>query len=221
MRVIALLFLASVAYGQQATCWPVPSNLKKYHSYFCAIDVPPGAVVTGRQLMAALAELEPLPNSLAVQAGGDQNRLSPQNIVSLTEQYILPGISAATALDGIKISETHWQTLVVLSPIIFSIVKGLVVGTAEPEWSRPAALITDGEIPVDSRGSASAAIYTRREGGVRRVNLATTPAAPSVALTLNFEPTNWYTLLVESQAGSAKRLQMNHFEQEVALLASK
>jgi len=215
MKTLILLVFTAVAWAQTpaATCWPIPSNLKKYHSYFCAIDAPQGTVVTGRQLMAALAELEPLPDSLATQAGGDQNRLSPQNLTYLAEEYILPGISMATALDGIKISETPLKTLVVASPIIFGVIKGLVVGTAPDEWSRPAALVTDGEIPMDSRGSASAAVYTRREGGVRRVSLG--PAPLVVKPVLNFQPAAWHLQLVEARAKSLERLQMNHAEQEL------
>lgn len=214
MRAIVLLLFSATAFAQpQATCWPTASTLKKHYAYFCAVDVPPGVVVTGRQLMAALAELEPVPESLAVQAGGDQNRISPRNVTNLTEQYILPGISAATALDGIKISETHWQALVVMSPVLFRIIKGVIFGTAPSEWSRPSGMVGDGEIPVDSRGSASAMLYTRREDGVRRISLArpTSEALPA-QFNKSIQLTDWYTALVEARCRQLRRLEMNQAE---------
>lgn len=220
MRILlALIFFSVCAHAQTATCWPQNSNLKNHHEYFCAVDAPPGSVITGRQLMVALADLEPVPGYAVANAGGDQNRGGIRRRFQRVEEYGLPIVSGLAGGDIIKINEPWLRAVTVLLPWIVPQLRAWVGAATPPEWEAPAILAPDGDIPLDSHGQASVTLYVRREGGVMRVpivtpvtmnpaGLAPEPRAPEGypkpstregCGVQEFHPASWYALYQQAR----------------------
>lgn len=198
-------------------CWPQDSGLKGKAFYVCDLQAQPGTALTGSQLMAALAELEPVPAAFAIEAGEDANRGGVRRILARVEKYALP-IVAGVAAGGVFQISTFWRVALATLPGTVPQIREWVGAAVPPDWTPPEQLLPNSDVAFDSHGNASIVLYTRRDGGVRRVTIAAQQpvplrTAPATAAQntqgmgigrthsyLPFQPSSWLTLLREAQA---------------------
>lgn len=199
---VLLLLVGTAAYAQTAVCWPVTSDLGT-PKHYCTISAPAGSAVTGTQLMTALAEIEPLPEAIVLRRISDRNRGGIRRRFERFETFALPIIAGFAAGDVIQVSNGLRVALALL-PVTVPQVRSWVGAAAPPEAVPPANLVGHGDIALDSHGEGQAYVYSRKEGGVRRVQIVTpaetnpAPLGPAAARPLlQFQPASWYTLYRE------------------------